>query len=516
MSRVRRSIATRIALLVGPPAVALALAVVYYLKLPAHAGWTAVSVVLLVCTAYALAMRTLLGRSLGKLMAAMERAERGDFLVRATIEGDDEVAELGRRFNAMLAKITDLRATQIDTERDVEHMQNELRLKAQVEAQKLQIEEANRRLEARVRDLSLLFDLTRSINSTLEPAELLKRVTEMVGVTLGVEEFAVALLDDAAGELEVAETFGFPPGAKVKGVRFGVGEGISGLAAQTGEIQLVPDTSKEPRYRHYGGQQAGDGSFLSVPLKYKGKVVGVLNFSRKGVDAFRPEEVELLQSVANQAALAIMNARLFQETVELSLTDPLTGTANRRHLFDRLELEVTRAQRFGNDLSLVMIDIDHFKLYNDRNGHPAGDEVLKGVAAALERTVRKVDTVARYGGEEFSVILPQIRREEALAVAEKLRRSVEAADFPNAAVLPGGRVTISVGLAHFPSDAQDQTQLLARADAALYAAKNGGRNRVYAYADGMRPKPGALLDSDKLRKRGGPAATPSPLPAAGK
>ena len=512
MSRVRRSIATRIALLVGPPAVALALAVVYFLKLPAHAGWTAVSMVVVVCTAYALAMRTLLDRSLGKLMAAMERAERGDFLVRATIEGEDEVAELARRFNAMLAKITDLRATQIDTERDVEHMQNELRLKAQVEAQKLQIEESNRRLEARVRDLSLLFDLTRSINSTLEPAELLKRVTEMVGITLGVEEFAVVLLDEAEGQLEVAETFGFPADAKVKGLRFALGEGISGLAVQTGELQLVRDTSKEPRYRHYGGRQAGDGSFLSVPLKYKGKVVGLLNFSRPGIDAFRPEEVELLQSVANQAALAIMNARLFQETVELSLTDPLTGTANRRHLFDRLELEVTRAQRFGNDLSLVMIDIDHFKLFNDRNGHPAGDEVLKGVAAALQRTVRKVDTVARYGGEEFSVILPQIRREEALAVAEKLRRAVESIDFPGTTVLPGGRVTISVGLAHFPSDAQDLTQLLARADAALYASKNGGRNRVSAYADGMRPKPGVPLEP--IRKRSNPAVTPSPLPAA--
>jgi diguanylate cyclase (GGDEF)-like protein len=134
------------------------------------------------------------------------------------------------------------------------------------------------------------------------------------------------------------------------------------------------------------------------------------------------------------------------------------------------------------------------------------------VAAALQRTVRKVDTVARYGGEEVSVILPQIRRDEAVAVAEKLRRSVEAIDFPNAAALPGGRVTISVGLAHFPSDAQDLTQLLTRADAALYAAKNGGRNRVALYTDGMRPKPG-LVEPDKSKRRG-PTLTPTPIPAS--
>jgi diguanylate cyclase (GGDEF)-like protein len=204
--------------------------------------------------------------------------------------------------------------------------------------------------------------------------------------------------------------------------------------------------------------------------------------------------------VANQAAMGIMNARLYQETVELSLTDPLTGTSNRRHLFQRLEMEVTRAQRFGTDLSLVMLDIDHFKLYNDRNGHPAGDEVLKGVAAALQRTVRKIDTVARYGGEEFAIVLPQIRREEAIQVGEKLRRAVSQIQFRNGQTQPGGQITISLGLAHFPSDAQDIHQLLSRADAALYAAKNGGRNRLVAYASGLAPKPGAEFANRPRRK----------------
>ena len=132
MSRARRSLATKIALMVGPPAVLVALGVVYWLKLPAHAGWTAVLVVVGVCTAYALALRTLLRRALGKLTAAMERAERGDFLVRATIEGNDEVTDLAQRFNAMLAKITDMSVTQIESQREMELMENQLRLKAQV------------------------------------------------------------------------------------------------------------------------------------------------------------------------------------------------------------------------------------------------------------------------------------------------------------------------------------------------------------------------------------------------
>src|SRR5581483_12339727 len=159
----------------------------------------------------------------------------------------------------------------------------------------------------------------------------------------------------------------------------------------------------EPDYLPYIGRPLA-GSFLAVPLKFKGRVVGVLNFNRPTVGAFHGDEIKLLAAIANQAAMAIMNARLYQETVELSLTDPLTGIANRRHLFQRLEMELTRAQRFGNQLSLLMIDIDHFKLYNDRNGHPAGDEVLKGVAKILKETDRNQDTPTRYGGEEFVVL----------------------------------------------------------------------------------------------------------------
>ncbi len=499
MHRIRRSLAAKIALLVGLPSSLLAILAMELLRLPPRAGWTAGLLVVGICAAYGLALHTLLHRSLGKLVQAIERAERGDFLPRATVESDDEIGELARRFNAMLARITDLRVNEIEGERDRQLLEDKVRLSEQLDAQRAQTDETNRRLQARVRDLKLLFDLSLSINGTLEIDELLRRIAELVGLSLGARETALLQIDSETGDLVVRETYGFAPETDLRGVRFHVGEGISGRAVQSGEIQLVPDTSKEPRYTGYQGRAAtGADSFLAVPLKFKDEVVGVLGLTRPGVDSFRPEEIELVGSAANQCALALTNARLFQATVELSLTDPLTGTANRRHLFARLEIEVTRALRFGNDLSLVMIDVDHFKLYNDRNGHPAGDEVLKGVSAALTRTVRKVDTVARYGGEEFAILLPQIRREEALAVAEKLRRSVEQIDFPHGHAQPGGRVTISVGLAHYPTDAQDLQQLLRRADAALYAAKNGGRNRVAAYSLGMRPKPlPAELDKSK-------------------
>ncbi len=508
--RFSQSLATRLALQIGAPALVVTLGAVWALGLPTHAAIVAAAVAVGVLLTYAVTLHALLNARLSRLTGAMAQVERGDFIPRVDVRGSDEIADLARRFNAMLAKMTDLSVSQIESQRELELIQNELRLTAQLEAQKRQIEETNRRLEVRLRELTLLFDITRSINSTLELGELIKLITEMVGVALGFQEFAVLMIDGGTQELVVAATYGFPEQTDVEWLRLKVGEGAAGRAAKNGEIVLVDDVSREPDYLPYPGRPL-IGSYLAVPLKYKDTVVGVLSFNRPTIGGFAPDEIKLLAAVANQAAMAIMNARLHQETVELSLTDALTGTANRRHLFQRLEMEVTRAQRFGNDLSLIMIDLDHFKNYNDRNGHPAGDEVLKGVAAALLRTVRKIDTVARYGGEEFAVILPQIRREEALAVGEKLRRAVSRIDFPYAGGQPGGRVTISVGLAHFPTDAQDLTQLLTRADAALYAAKNGGRNRLVAYAAGMQLNPSGELSAKGARKKTSSLRVPTPL-----
>lgn len=508
---IRQSLATKLALQVGPPFIAIGVVLVWLLRLPSHAALMTAGIVIGMSVAYSIALRTLLARELSRLTASMEQAQQGEFITRADASGDDEIADLARSFNAMLAKITDMNVSQIENQRELELIQNELRLTAQLEMHKKQIEETNRRLEVRLRELTLLFDITRSINSTLELGELIKLITEMVGVALGFQEFAVLMLDEAKAELVVAATYGFSEQADLDGLHLKIGQGAAGRAAALGDIVLVEDVSKEPDYLPYPGRPLV-GSFLAVPLKFKERVVGVLNFNRPAVAAFTADEIKLLAAVANQAAMAIMNARLYQETVELSLTDALTGTANRRHLFQRLEMEVTRAQRFGNDLSLIMIDVDHFKAYNDRNGHPAGDEVLKGAAAALLRTVRKIDTVARYGGEEFAIILPQIRREEALQVAEKLRRSVSQIAFPGAESQPGGRVTISIGLAQFPTDAQDLHQLLIRADAALYAAKNSGRNRLVAYSSGMQPKPGdGLGDRFGRRKSSGALRVTTPL-----
>ncbi len=425
-----------------------------------------------------IAVRRVVLRRLERLAHVMKNAEAGDFLVRAKVDSDDEIGELAKAFNTMLAEITDLAATQIDSEREREMMQRELELKAEL-AQK------SEELERRVRELSLLIEVSRELSSSLEVTGVLSRITEMIGVTLGFNEFALLLYEEASREYVVTEAYGFAEDSGVEGLRFRDDEGVISIVHERRDTVLIPDTRKEPKYLHYKGARKGEGSLLVVPMLYRDRIVGALSFMRPEIDAFQPSEVRLLEAVARQAALAISNARLYQRTVELSLTDPLTGTYNRRHLESRLEMEVTRARRFEHPLSAIMVDVDHFKRYNDTHGHPMGDRVLQEVARILSGRLRKVDTLARYGGEEFTVLLPRIAKAQALEVAEKLRQAVAAHDFPGGAEQPLGRVTLSLGVASFPEDATEGDELLERADAALYEAKARGRDRVVGYAPGM-------------------------------
>ena len=168
---------------------------------------------------------------------------------------------------------------------------------------------------------------------------------------------------------------------------------------------------------------------------------------------------------------------LRRQLVEESVTDPLTGVRNRRYLERFLETEAARAQRYETECSVAMLDLDHFKVYNDAHGHPAGDGVLRGVADILRAEARQADVVARYGGEEFVQIMPETGLEDARSTAERIRRTVEERRFPGEEVLPDG-ITVSLGVASLPANAETAKGLIQAADQALYRAKERGRNRV--------------------------------------
>ncbi|MFI5213808.1 MAG: diguanylate cyclase [Gemmatimonadales bacterium] len=177
-----------------------------------------------------------------------------------------------------------------------------------------------------------------------------------------------------------------------------------------------------------------------------------------------------------------------QELERLSVTDPLTGLANRRRLMAEIEREVRRSDRLSHRFAVLMLDVDHFKKFNDTHGHPAGDELLKRLARALQELVREVDTAARYGGEEFMVILTETPAADAVRVGERIRARVSEEKFAPQAGAKEVGVTVSIGLAEFPADGNTPESLIAAADQALYRAKEGGRNRVVAVSAGGKDR----------------------------
>lgn len=412
-----------------------------------------------------LSLKQLLTRPLRRLAGSMARAEAGDLTVRAEVQGDDEIAQLGRSFNHMLETTARLESEGLDARGGLARAREQLSLQGE-------LERANTELSHRLTALSLLYHVSRSLNATLELPDLLGRISTLVTERLRIDYFSV-LLVNAEGRLEEAASV--PPRASGARGGFRLGEGAAGRAAETRLPVYLPDLAREPDARPLGPLT---GSLLSLPVVHQGRLLGVLNLQRSGTEAFAAEEVELLAAVADQAAMAIQNARLHAETVALSITDALTGLNNRRHLFRQLEQEVARAARFRTQLALVMLDLDHFKALNDAAGHVAGDAVLRQVADVLRGQVRRVDMVGRYGGEEFCLVLPQVSKADAVEVAEKLRRSIAEQAFSHS--VPGG-ITASAGVAHLPTDASTLEELLEAADAALYASKRRGRNRITAF-----------------------------------
>ena len=434
----------------------------------------------LVFSCAALWIEGLVMRPLRRLGGAMNRASEGDFLVRVEASGrKDEIGDLADSFNRLLARITALQADEVDVQRDLAEAHKQLKLQQA-------FEHANALLEKRLNELSLLYEVARSFTSTLELPELLARISTHVAERLSIPQFSIMLLN-TDGTLEVKTAY--PPGQGTEQVRFRSNEGACGRAVQThGAVYIADVASDSSIYIARPGSHRETGSLLCVPMIHQEEVLGVLNFQRPHPDSFTSEEIEVLTAIADQASLAVKNARLHEETVALAITDPLTGIPNRRHLFSRLDMEIARANRFGNQLSVLMVDIDHFKSFNDAAGHRAGDGVLRQVAALMKGMIRKVDTIGRYGGEEFLLILPQVTKVEAIEVAEKLRRAIAANPFEPAR--SASKITVSVGVANLPVDATVQEKLVDCADAALYASKRAGRNQATPYAPGMELHPG--------------------------
>jgi diguanylate cyclase (GGDEF)-like protein len=263
----------------------------------------------------------------------------------------------------------------------------------------------------------------------------------------------------------------------------GLAEGaLRGVLRHGGSTMVHPgrDAGFDPRVEGYPGHDSV--SCLLVGLKMRDEPPAALSLHRFAGEEFGEEERNLAHSTAPLCASALDNLRRFGRAEELSITDGLTAVYNYRYLRSALDKEVARARRFGEVFSLIMLDVDHLKEYNDVHGHLRGSEVLRRLAQVVLSELRSADIAAKYGGDEFVIILPQTDRRGACTLAERIRGSVEAHSFPGEE--GGMRITTSIGIAQFPDDGEASRELLEAADAALYAAKRRGRNRVAAEASG--------------------------------
>jgi diguanylate cyclase (GGDEF)-like protein len=236
-----------------------------------------------------------------------------------------------------------------------------------------------------------------------------------------------------------------------------------------------------PAFSRKEGMLGSIQSFLMAPLVINEDVCGVIRLNSQKVDSYQDYDQDILTTLANQTAMALGNAWHVQQINEMAVKDGLTGVFNHRYFQEKLSEEMTKAERYNKDLSLALLDVDHFKKFNDNYGHQEGDKVLRIVAEVIQSTVRqKVDTVARYGGEEFAVILPEADGNAGKDLAERVRKNVESYLFENngKAVY---RVTVSIGISSYPFDGRDPKVLIQMADKALYEAKGAGRNRVHRF-----------------------------------
>lgn len=317
------------------------------------------------------------------------------------------------------------------------------------------------------------------LNSTLEREELLGRVLEELSRLVPSDSTSVQLLE--GDRFRIVAGRGFTEADGIMNMTFPLeGENPNRAVIAQRRPVIVPDARaayaifREPPHDRVR-------SWLGVPLLSRGRVIGMIALDRFEVNAFTEEEAETAMAFANHVAIALENAGRYEATLRQALTDELTGLYNRRYLRQEMEREVLRSRRYHHSVALIMIDLDDFKRYNDRYGHPAGDRLLRELADVMRAEVRPTDSLVRYGGEEFAVILPETGVEGAVEVAERLRRRVAAHRFP---VGDGGElaghVTVSLGVAVFPLHAGTAQDLLKAADQALLLAKQG-KNRVCRY-----------------------------------
>ncbi|MDX1763281.1 MAG: sensor domain-containing diguanylate cyclase [bacterium] len=339
---------------------------------------------------------------------------------------------------------------------------------------------ATRELDQTTKELSYFIKVGKALTSTLDTGSIMNIIMEKTSELVKGEAGSVLLLDEDTNELYFELTEGEMK-EDIKRFRLRVGEGIAGWVAQHGEPIIVKDVATDPRFcnRIDDSLNFKTRSILCVPLRSKGKILGVLEvINRLDGKPFGTKDLDLVMTLVDQASIAIENSLLYNRATELAITDGLTQLYNFRYLHQSLEVEISRADRYGTEVSLIFLDLDYFKKINDRHGHLVGSQVLVDVGNILLRSLRPMDVVCRYGGDEFIVVLPETGPDSAFGTAERIRKTMEDYVFYTDTREPF-HLTASFGIASYPNHVNDKNALIQLADQAMYRVKDATRNAVF-------------------------------------
>lgn len=338
------------------------------------------------------------------------------------------------------------------------------------------------KLDLATKELSVLYEVAQSLGASLDMSKTLSLILSETRRVVNYHTGIIYLWHEDE-QILVPAAIRSPFAEQLKKIYFPLGEGVVGIAAKSGKPQMVFDSKKDQQLRVMPGINQFLRSLLVVPLLVDNKIIGVMTIGKKEPNAFGPKQMQILTILGGQAAVAMANSLLYKKIEKLAITDGLTKVNNHRQFYRRAEEELERTKRYGGCFSLIMLDLDFFKKFNDQFGHKAGDMALACVAQILLDSTRSLDVVCRYGGEEFTIVLPETDSQSAKLVAERIRTDVANHQFMVAEGKPPAHVTVSIGIATYPHDAKNLDELIEYADRALYFSKEHGKNRFTLWSE---------------------------------
>ncbi|MEK6576398.1 MAG: diguanylate cyclase, partial [Nitrospirota bacterium] len=339
-------------------------------------------------------------------------------------------------------------------------------------------------IHTRTHELTSILEISKALNTRLDLMHRLETMADKAKEILEYDYCFIVLIDEKEthGTIKVARGY---DGTGLIDKRFKISDGLLNIILKNRHSLMLSNIERGKKSMEIFPKECNLSwkarSFLGIPMMIEERVIGIFILSSQKDNAFSGYDQYILSIICSHAAVSISDAYLHAQVEALATTDGLTGISNHRHFQERLSAEFERIARHPEPISLILIDLDHFKKINDSFGHPVGDIVLKKIANILLKMARKIDTVARYGGEEFVLLLLNTDKKQAIKMAERIRKTVETTRFEfDGKKIP---VTLSLGMAATPLDTKNKKELIEFADKALYHSKHSGRNQATHISD---------------------------------